>query len=102
MVGDWLIQVIANVPAVRQVEAHHLHEFALRADTLKEHNELQLEEHHGVNGWATQGSCIIFFNQLTHKTQIQFCFDMAIKVLLGDKAFQRYGGVLFEALHFMT
>src|SRR6266536_1577653 len=32
VIGDWLIQVIADEPAMRQVEINYLHQLALRAD----------------------------------------------------------------------
>ena len=44
MVGQVLVQGVAEVPAVGQVEAGRLDQLALGADPLEEHDQLQLEE----------------------------------------------------------
>ena len=44
VVGQRLVQGVAEVPAVGQVEAGRLDELALGADALEEHDQLELEE----------------------------------------------------------
>jgi hypothetical protein len=53
VVGEVRVEGIPLIPAMRQVEAGCLDEPALGADTLEEHDQLQLEEVHGVDGGAT-------------------------------------------------
>ena len=50
VIGNSLIQVISQVPAVVQVEINHFHQLLLRTDTFKEGDQLQFEEYHRVNG----------------------------------------------------
>ena len=44
VVGEFLIEGVAEVPAVGQVEAGGLDQLALGADPLEEHDQLELEE----------------------------------------------------------
>ena len=44
VVGQRLVEGVAEVPAVGQVEAGRLDQLALGADALEEHDELELEE----------------------------------------------------------
>jgi hypothetical protein len=49
VVRQVLIQGVAQVPAVGQVEARHRDQLALGADSLEEHHQLQFEEGDWVN-----------------------------------------------------
>src|SRR5215211_1572597 len=53
VIGDWLIQIIADEPAMSQIEIHSLHQLSFRADPFKKSDELQLEEHDWINGCTT-------------------------------------------------
>ena len=53
MIGERLIQRVAEIPAVREVEAGRLDQLPLRADPLEEHDELQLEEDDRVDAGPT-------------------------------------------------
>lgn len=44
VIGDGFIEVIAEVPAMREIEAHGLHQLSFRADAFEEHDQLQLEK----------------------------------------------------------
>jgi len=48
--GKLFIEGVAEVPAVSQVEARCLDELSFGADALEEHDQLQFEEDHRVNG----------------------------------------------------
>ena len=52
VVGERLVQGVAEVPAVGQVEARRLDQLALGADALEEHDQLQLEEDDRVDAGA--------------------------------------------------
>ena len=52
MVGQVLVEGVAEIPAVGQVEAGRLDQLALGADALEEHDELQLEEDRPGRCWA--------------------------------------------------
>src|SRR4029453_15437154 len=49
VIGQRLIQRVAEIPAMGEVEAGRRDELALGADALEEHDELQLEEDHRVD-----------------------------------------------------
>jgi hypothetical protein len=44
VIGDWLIQIIADEPAMSQIEIHSLHQLSFRADPFEESDELELEQ----------------------------------------------------------
>ena len=56
VVGQRLVQGVAEVPAVREVEAGRLDQLPLGADALEEHDELELEEDDRVDGRAGRRS----------------------------------------------
>jgi|SRR5215469_15894347 len=49
MVGQLLVQVIPQVPADAEPISRMPHQEPFRAYSLKKHDELQFEEHHGIN-----------------------------------------------------
>src|SRR5262245_21701711 len=49
VIGDWLIQVIADEPAMCQVEIDSLHQLSFRADPFEKADQLKLEENHWIN-----------------------------------------------------
>ena len=50
VVGQRLVQGVAEVPAMGQVQAGQLDQLALRADPLEEHDQLELEEDDRIDG----------------------------------------------------
>ena len=50
MVRHRFVQVVAQIPAMRQIDLHVLHELPLRTDPLEKHNALKLEEDNRVDG----------------------------------------------------
>ena len=70
VVGQRLVQVVAEVPAVRQVEGDRLHELALGPQTLEEHDQLELEEDHGVDARAPAGGVAVA-GPLAHEAQVE-------------------------------
>ena len=79
MVGQRLIQIVADVPAHAEPVSSQSHQLSFRADAVKEHHEVQLEEDHRVNGGATCVS-IRLFDQVAHKREIHHAIQMAIEM----------------------
>ena len=88
MLGQWLIEVVAEIPPVRQVQAGHLDQPSLRADALEEHDELKLEENHWVDGWSP-GGLVAILSELAHEAQIQFGFQVPVEVTTRNQGLQR-------------
>ena len=96
MIRERLVERVAEVPAVRQVEAGRLDELALRAEPLEEHDQMQLEEDHRVDaGTASLG--IVLPDPLTDEAEIEFRLEVAVEVALRNECFQRDGDRLVEA-----
>src|SRR5205823_3252172 len=70
----------AKVPPHAESISRMPHQETFRANIFKEHHELQLEKHDGVNG-GTATSCIGLLNKLAHKGEIECAFQMTIKVI---------------------
>ena len=45
MVGQWLVQVVAQIPAYTQTVSSDALKLALRTHAFEEHDQLELEEH---------------------------------------------------------
>jgi hypothetical protein len=96
VIRECLIKGIAQVPAVGEVERGGLDQVALRADPLKEHQELELEKDHWVNAWPTtigvQLPCPI-----PNEAQIELGLQVAIEVIGRDQLLERDGNRFIEA-----
>ena len=94
--GSVLVEGVAQVPAVGQVEAGRLDELALGADALEEHHQLQLEEDDRVDGGsATLGvelSC-----PLADEAQVELALPGGGRSCQGDEVLQRDSDRLVEA-----
>ena len=88
MLGQRLIQVIAQIPAVRQIQASHLDQSPFRADPLEEHDELELEEDDRIDGRPTDG-LIAAVGELAHEAEIQLSLQLPVKVITRDHGLQR-------------
>jgi hypothetical protein len=53
VVREFLIEGIAEIPAVREVETRRLDELALGTDAFEKHDQLQLEKDHRVDARST-------------------------------------------------
>ena len=90
MVGEVLIQRVAEIPAVGQMETRGFDELALGADPLKEHDELELEEDDGVDA-RPAAFRVQLSRPVAHEAQIQRPFQMAVEVVGRDELLQRHG-----------
>ena len=94
--GSVLVEGVAQVPAVGQVEAGRLDELALGADALEEHDQLQLEEDDRVDaGPAPLG--VQLPRPVADEAQVELGFQVAVEVVPGNEVLQRDGDRLVEA-----
>ncbi len=99
MVGEPLVEGVAQVPAVGEVEAGRLDEPAFRTDALEEHDQLQLEEDDWVDGRAAALG-VEFPRPLPNEARVQLRVEMAVEVDGGDQVLERNGDRLVEAAGF--
>ena len=59
----------------------HLHQLPFRADAVKEHHELQLEEHDRINGGASS-MCVGVLSQCTHEREVGHALEASIEMAL--------------------
>ena len=96
MVGERLVEGVAEVPAVGQVEAGGLDQLALGADPLEEHDQLQLEEDDRVDaGPAPLG--VQLPRPLADEAEVELRLQVAVEVVPRDEVLQRDGDRLVEA-----
>jgi hypothetical protein len=99
MVWQRFIELIAQVPAVGDMIADGLHHLALGADALKEHDELQLEEHHRVDARSSLGG-IAVRHPLADEAQVQRGGETTIEIVRRDQRFQGGGDGVIQAADF--
>jgi hypothetical protein len=84
MVWERLMQVIAEIPAQTEAVRGDAHKLSFRAQPLKEHDQLQLEKDHRING-GTSASGIIELYQIPHKGAVEGALEVAIEVIGGNE-----------------
>ena len=95
VLGQRFIQAIAQIPAVGEVQAGCLDQAALQTNPLEEHDELQLEEHDGVDRRpAARG--VEIAHPLADKAQVQLSVEAAVEVISRDEVFERDRDGLIE------
>src|SRR6476620_2486406 len=85
MVGQWFIEVVASVPAHRQVVPGLLQQLALRADAGEEHDQVQPEEDFGINGRATAAG-VALRREIANEGEVEEAMEVPIEMIL------RHGG----------
>jgi hypothetical protein len=88
VIRERFVEVVPHIPAVGEVETGDLDELALGADPLKEHDELQLEEDHGVDGGAADWRLAIL-DPVTDERQVERGVEVAVEVIRRNKGFER-------------
>ena len=88
MVGQGFEQVVAEVPAQGQAVRDHPHQLALGADVLEEHEELELEENHGVERRPATPR-VKRPRQLPHEREVETSFQAAVEAVFWDQLLQR-------------
>ena len=84
MVRYIFIQVIANEPAVCQVQTNRLHQKSFRSDPFEECDQLKLGEDNRIYRWSSKIR-IQVTHQVTHKAEINTFFYLAIELSSGTK-----------------
>lgn len=80
VVGQGLVQVVAEIPAHTETVGANPLKLALRAHPFEEQNELELKEHDRVDRGPT--ACgIAIAHQVAHKAQIECALDVAVEVV---------------------
>jgi hypothetical protein len=64
------------------------HELTFGTNALEEHHELQLEEHHRINGGTTLVR-IGLVHECSYKRQIKYSLQVPLEVILGHQLFYR-------------
>src|SRR5258708_13965468 len=106
MVGKRLAEVIAKVPHHAQPISSMAHQQAFRANTLEEHDALQFEKDHRINGRAAC-ACIGLLHKLAHKREIEGSLQVSIEVIVRNQRIkgdidERGKGALLPSHHGST
>lgn len=90
MIGKRLIEVIAEIPAMGKVQGCEREELTFGADSLEEHDELELEEDDRVDGGTTNRG-IEVGDPVPDEREIKRTLKMAIEVIDGNERFKGDG-----------
>jgi hypothetical protein len=88
VVGQWLVQIVADVPAHREAVRDHPHEPPLAPQPLEEHDELELEEDHRIHGRPAAPG-VKRGDELPHEREVQRLLQPAVEVVHGDQVLER-------------
>jgi hypothetical protein len=80
VIGQWLTQIIAQVPQNAEPISRMTHQLPFGAYSFKKHDELQLEEDDGINGGTTILG-IALLHKLTNECQVEGLLQVVIKVI---------------------
>ena len=87
VVGQWLVEIVAHVPPHREAVGDDAHQFPLATDALIEHDQLQTEEHFGVDARTARGGVAIL-HQFPHEGEIELLLKTAVEVVLWNEIFE--------------
>jgi hypothetical protein len=87
VIGQRLVQGVAEVPAMGQVHAGQLDQLALRADPLEEHDQLELEEDDRIDA-RPPAFLIGAARQVTDERQVELGLEMAVEMVSGNQGVQ--------------
>ncbi len=84
MIGQFFIQIVAEEPADAQPIGSDTDQLSLRAESLEEHHELELEEDRRIDGWPAAlllGSA----DQVADEAQVELGLKVTRDVAGGDQ-----------------
>ncbi|HLL50622.1 MAG TPA: hypothetical protein VK356_08145 [Thermomicrobiales bacterium] len=96
MIGQLLVQGVAEVPAMSQVQAGCLDQLTLRANPFEEHDQLELEKDNMVDA-RSPSLGVALLHPVADETEIEFGLQVTVEVFSGNKVLQRDGDRLVEA-----
>jgi hypothetical protein len=82
------MEIVAHVPPHREAVGDEAHQFPLATDTLMEHDQLQTEEHFGIDARTARGGIAILY-QFSDEGEIELRLKTAVEVVLWHKIFER-------------
>src|SRR5215217_5121602 len=80
--------LIAHVPPNREAVGDDAHQFSLATDALIEHDQLQAEEHFGVDAGTARGG-VEMLHQVSHEGELELLLKTAVKIVLLHEIFER-------------
>src|SRR6266446_1178148 len=86
MIGQWLAQIVSDVPSDAEPICCVPHQLPFGAYPLEEHHELQLEEDDGINRGTTT-TCIGLMHKLADKRKIKCPLQATVEVVLRNQLF---------------
>jgi hypothetical protein len=87
VVGQWLVECVAEVPPVREVEAGNVHELPLRPAPLEEEDELKLEEDNWVDT-RPPAIGVPIGDPLPDKGQVELVLELTVEIVCWDVGVQ--------------
>jgi hypothetical protein len=87
VVGERLIEVVAHIPTMREIQRSPLDELSLGANALEHHDQLELEEHDWIDAGPTSFGVAIL-NPVANKGEIQDRFEMPVDVVRREQGFE--------------
>src|SRR5689334_22610494 len=87
MIRQFLVQVIAKIPAQAEPVRRRPHQLPFGAEALEEHDELQFEENDGINR-RTPSRSIERSHQRADKGEVERFLEMAVEMVRWDKLLQ--------------
>jgi len=87
VVRQWLLEVVAEIPADTQAIRCDLHQLTLGAYSLKEHHQLQSEEHYRIDTVASYGGVAVG-HQFPDEREVEPLFESAVEIVLRDQLFE--------------
>src|SRR5918995_556019 len=88
VVGQGLVEIVAQIPADAKAVGHNGHQLPFASQSFKEKNKLELEKYYRIDAGATCGG-VALFNQIPHKREIEGLFQIAVEVVLRYEFFER-------------
>jgi hypothetical protein len=88
VVGQRLVEIVAQVPAYGDPVGRHAHQLPLRTQPLEEQDELQLEEDHRVYGRSTAPG-VEGAHQVPDEGEVQRGLEPTVEAVFRNKILQR-------------
>ena len=88
MVGQGLVEVVAEVPTHGEAVGRDAHQFPLGAQPLEEHHELELEENHRIDARPAAAG-VERGDEVPDEGEVQRPLQSPVEAVSGDEVLQR-------------